>query len=645
MSYFQLSPAVEFTETDLTTGVTAVASSIGAFAGEFEWGPVNDVIQVTNEEDLVSRFGTPNDNNYSAWYTAWNFLQYTSDLRLVRVQTAAQRNATVSGTAPIIKNLTDWETRFQAGSNSVGLFAAKYPGIKGNALKVSIADRNGFERTLTGDVTITSGQATSTGVGTLFREEVAVGDTITFTLAGSDILDAGSKVTLTVASIQTDTLLTFASNSPVTGTGLTARARWEYADLFSGAPIDSDQALDSNCTNDGLHIVIVDATGAITGVQGQPVEVLENLSKASNAKKYDGTAAYYKNALRDSTWLWWMDHPVSSDVTGSGIGIGSKTAPGSFKSIKRPLTYQLSGGVDGYGATDGELMDAFSIFADSQKYDTTLLMTGKASANVARHVIQNVAEARRDAVAFVSPVKHSDNSIIVGDTSEAIDALIAFRNQLNNSTYGFLDSGYKYQYDKFNDVYRWIPLNGDVAGVVARSIYNANEWAAPAGFNRGSVKNVTRLATNPNKPQRDRLFQASVNFVVSFPNSGPILFSDKTLLDRPSDFDAIGIRMLFILMEKAIASSARFFLFEQNNELTRKLFVSMITPFLRDIQGRGGLTDFYVDVSDAVNTPTVVQGKTFAANIYVKTTKSIRFIKLNFIATPEGVSFSEITGR
>lgn len=645
MSYFQLSPAVEFTETDLTTGVTAVASSIGAFAGEFEWGPVEDVIQVTNEEDLVSRFGKPNDNNYSAFYTAWNFLQYTSDLRLVRVQTSAQRNAVVSGTAPIIKNLTDWETRFQAGSNGVGLFAAKYPGIKGNALKVSIADRNGFERTLTGDVTLTSGQATMSGVGSLFRDEVAVGDTITFTLAGSDILNAGSKVTLTVASIQTDTLLTFSSNSPVAGSGLTARARWEYADLFAGAPIDSDQALDSECTNDGLHIVIADATGAITGVRGQAVEVLENLSKASNAKKFDGTAAYYKNALRDSTWIWWMDHPVSSDVTGSGINIGAKTSPGSFKSIKRPLTYQLSGGVDGYGATDGELMTAFSIFTDAQKYDTSLLMTGKASATVARHVLQNVAEVRRDAVAFISPVKYSDNSIIVGDTSEAIDQLIAFRNQLNNSTYGFLDSGYKYQYDKFNDVYRWIPLNGDVAGVVARSIYNANEWAAPAGFNRGSVKNVTRLATNPNKAQRDRLFQASVNFVVSFPNSGPILFSDKTLLDRPSDFDAIGIRMLFILMEKAIASSARFFLFEQNNELTRKLFVSMITPFLRDIQGRGGLTDFYVDVSDAVNTPTVVQSKTFAANIYVKTTKSIRFIKLNFIATPEGVSFSEITGR
>lgn len=645
MSYFSLSPSVEFTETDLTTGLTAVASSVGALAGEFEWGPVMDVIQVTNEADLVARFGKPNNNTFNHWYTAYNFLQYSSDLRLVRVSTAAQRNAVTSGTSIAIKNLIDWETRFENGGNGVGLFAAKYPGSKGNSIKVSIADKNSFTRTLTGTVSITSGSNQMVGVGTVFSAQLQVGDKIKFVKGGSPVLSAGSEVELTIATVDTDLAATFTSNAPITNTAMTANCTWEYAYLFSGAPIDSDQAVASGASNDGIHMVVLDVDGKISGVRGQVLEAFENLSKAANARKFDGSAAYYKNALRDSSWVWWMDHPTSGALTPSGLEFGDETAPGTYKSFVRPLTYTLSGGADGFGATEGELQSGISIFADDQKYDISLLMTGKVSANVARFAIQNVAEKRRDCVAFVSPVDTSTGNVIVGDTSESIDKIIAFRNQLNGSSYAFLDSGFKYQYDKYNDVYRWIALNGDCAGVTARSIFDRNEWASPAGFNRGSVKNVTRLAVNPNKPQRDRLFQASVNFVVSFPGSGPILFSDKTLLDRPSDFDAIGIRLLFILMEKSIASSAKFFLFEQNNELTRKLFVSMITPFLRDIQGRGGITDFYVDVGPSVNTPSVIQSKTFAANIYVKSTKSIRFIKLNFIATPEGVAFSEITGQ
>lgn len=645
MAYFSISPAVEFTETDLTTGVTAVASSVGALAGEFEWGPVEDVVQVTNEADLVSVFGKPNNNTYNHWYTAWNFLQYTSDLRLVRVSTANQKNAVVAGAAIQIKNLQDWETNFSNGSAAVGMFAAKYPGTIGNQLKVSIADAATYKRTLTGTVSLTSSSNILMGTGTSFLSQVQIGDVLGFSLSGAPVLASGAAVSLIVTGISSDTQLTVNKVAGVSASGTTATATWEFADQFTAAPIDSDQAISSGASGDGLHIVVVDVDGKLSGVRGQVIERIENAFKSSNAKKYDGSVGYYKNVLRESKYLWWMDHPSISDVSGTGFDFGVQTAPGAFKNLLRPLTYTLSGGADGYGATDGELQSGIGIFADSQKYDITLLMTGKVSANVARYAIQSVAELRRDCVAFVSPVNLSDNSVIVGDTSESIDKLIEFRNAIGSSSYGFLDSGFKYQYDKFNDTYRYIALNGDCAGVTARSIYDRNEWASPAGFNRGSVKNVTRLAINPNKAQRDRLFPASVNFVVSFPNSGPILFSDKTLLDRPSDFDAIGIRMLFILMEKSIAASARFFLFEQNNQLTQKLFVAMITPFLRDIQGRGGITDFFVDVGSSVNTPTVIQSKTFAANIYVKSTKSIRFIQLNFIATPEGVSFSEITGR
>jgi hypothetical protein len=645
MAYFSISPAVEFTETDLTTGITPVASSIGALAGEFEWGAVNDVTQVTNEADLVYYFGKPNNSTYNHWFTAYNFLQYSSDLRLVRTATAGQKNAVTSGTAISVKNIQDWEANYANGSAVVGMFAAKYPGILGNNIKISVADAATFKRTLSGTVSLSDSSNTITGTGTSFLSQVQLGDILTFNVAGSPVSVSGSALTLSVTGIVSDTEITVSDIPGIAAPNVTAVATWEYASQFAAAPIDSDQAVASESTGDGMHIIVLDATGKITGVKGQILEKLENISKASNDKKYDGTVSYYKNALRESTWVWWMDHPIPSNVTSVGLDFGDSTAPGSYKNLVKPLTVTLSGGADGYGATDGEQESAISIFADAQKYDITLLMTGKVSPTVANFAIQNVAEVRRDCVAFVSPVNVSDNSVIIGDTSDNINKIVAFRNALSGSSYAFLDSGFKYQYDKYNDVYRYIALNGDCAGVTARSIYTRNEWASPAGFNRGSVKNVTRLAINPNKSQRDTLFQNSINFVVSFPNSGPILFSDKTLLDRPSDFDAIGIRLLFILLEKSISSSARFFLFEQNTELTRKLFVSMITPFLRDIQGRGGISDFYVDVGSNVNTSTVIQSKTFAANIYIKSTKSIRFIKLNFIATPEGVAFSEITGQ
>lgn len=546
----------------------------------------------------------------------------------------------------MIANSDQWETDYSTGVGTVGMFAAKYPGVIGNNLKVSIADAATYSRQLTGTVQLIDNSNVLQGTGTLFTDEVQVGDILTFAATGSNVTVGGSTLALTVVSITDDDTLIMSDVTGVNLSGATVYAKWEYADQFSGAPIDSDNAVAASSTGDGLHIVIVDATGKISGTVGKVIEAYENISKASNAKKYDGTAAYYKNVLRDSTYLWWMDHPVAGDVTSTGLDFGDKTLPGSFKNLTRPLTYTLSGGANGYGATDGELETAFGIFADDQKYDVSLIMTGKASVTLANYVIQSVAEVRRDCVAFVSPINVNDNSVIIGDTSASIDKLVAYRNRLSGSSYAVCDNGFKYQYDKYNDVYRYIPLNGDIAGCTARSINDKNEWASPAGYNRGSIKNVTRLAVNPNKSQRDVLFQKSINFVVSFPSSGPILFSDKTMLDRPSDFDAIGIRLLFILLEKSIASSAKYFLFEQNTDLTRKLFVSMITPLLRDIQGKGGISDFYVDVSTStVNTASVIQSKTFAANIYIKATKSIRFIKLNFIATPEGVSFSELTGQ
>lgn len=646
MSYFSISPSVEFTETDLTTGLTAVASTVGALAGDFEWGPVLDPVQVTEEADLVDRFGKPNDRTYGSWYTAYNFLQYSSDIRVVRALSASAKNAVTTGTPVVVQNLLDWESKYSNGGTGVGVFAAKWPGARGNNFKVSMADAATYTRNIPGTATLTANSATLVGQGTSFTSDLTVGDVLTFVKNGTDVLTpGGSLVTLSVVSITDDLNVVLSAAPGVASVAATVQAKWEYSYIFPTAPQDSDQALFSGSTGDGLHAVVVDATGAVTGTKNSVIEAFANISKASNARKFDGTVAYYKNAFRDSKTLWWMDHPASSLVDATGIDFGSPTGPGTFKNLQRPLTYTLQQGSDGLAATDGELQTAFSFFGDAEKYDVRLLMSGKVSATVSNFVIHNVAEVRRDCIAFVSPNNVADGTPVVGDTSENIDKLTAFRTLMGSSSYGFLDSGYKYQYDKYADKYRYIPLNGDMAGLMARTAAQRNEWASPAGFNRGVIKNVTRLAINPKKEYRDRLFPVDVNSVVLFPNSGPTLFSDKTLIGRPSDFDAINIRMLFILLEKSIATSARYFLFEQNTELTRKLFVSFITPFLRSVQGQGGISDFLIDVGPNVNNAATIQSKTFAANIYIKPAKAIRFIKLNFVATPEGVSFSEITGQ
>jgi hypothetical protein len=631
----QLSPAVSVKETDLTGYVNAVSTTTGAFAGEFEWGPVGYVTQVTNELDLLN-FGKPKSQNFQAWYTAYNFLSYASDLLLVRAETNAMRNAVCSGTAVKVKNRDDYDNSFVNGTNSVGMVAAKYPGSKGNSLKVSFADANTFTRALTGTVQVQASSATVTGTSTAFTTEVSVGDYIVVTISGSDI-------TKKVTAIGSATSLTVDTEYDSNASGLTATGKWEYSGFFSAAPIVSDTALNMGATQDGLHMVVVDEDGLFSGLPGTVLEKFENVSKALDAKRYDGTSAFYKTVLnRESGYVWWMDHPQSGDQ-GTGTAWGTALASGlAYKNLKYNLTYTLSGGVDGFGATDGELETAFGLFADDQSYDISLVMTGKASSTLANWVISNVGDVRKDCIVFVSPVKVSDGSVIVGSQSTNIDDLVTFRNAMPSSTYAFLDSGYKYQYDKYNDVMRWIPLNGDIAGLAARTDQTNDPWFSFAGLTRGQIKNVVKLATNPNKTQRDKLFQNAINPVVTFLRDGTVLFGDKMCTNRASAFDQASVRRLFIVMEKAIATAAKYQLFEQNNDLTAKLFTNMMKPYLRDIQGRQGIEEFLIDVGKTVNTGEVKARKEFAAKIYVKPIGAIRFVSLEFVAVRSDVSFSEI---
>jgi phage tail sheath protein FI len=306
------------------------------------------------------------------------------------------------------------------------------------------------------------------------------------------------------------------------------------------------------------------------------------------------------------------------------------------------LTQSLSGGIASGDATDGQRMDAYELFSNATLYDVSLIMMGKANSVVTNYVIDNVALRRLDCVVFVSPEDNDTGEVVIGDGSDAVNALIDYRNALSSNSYSVLDSGFKYQYDRYNDVYRWVPLNGDVAGLCARTDYTNDPWWSPGGLNRGQIKNVVRLSCNPNQTMRDNLYRNSINPVVTFPGQGTVLFGDKTLLSKPSAFDRINVRRLFIVLEKAIATAAKYQLFEFNDAFTRAQFKNLIEPFLRDVQGRRGITDFLVKCDESNNTGEVIDRNEFVADIFVKPTRSINFITLNFVAARSSIAFSEV---
>ena len=425
---------------------------------------------------------------------------------------------------------------------------------------------------------------------------------------------------------------------------------WDYEAEFDTAPSTSAYADGVGGSNDELHVVVIDILGQWTGIPGTILEKYAFVSKANDAKKTDGTNLYYKDVINSqSKYIWWMDHTTSVATSSGGTGTSGKAwglaaASNNFKDLSAVVTKTLVGGADDLTATDGQLETGFAIFANAELYDVSLIALGKASASVATYVINNVVETRLDCVAFISPENVSSGDVIVGSGSDAVNALVAYRNALPSSSYAVLDSGYKYQYDRYNDKYRFVPLNGDIAGLCARTDYTNDPWWSPGGLNRGQVKNVVKLAVNPGKTERDNLYKAGVNPVVNFPGQGTVLFGDKTLQSKPSAFDRINVRRLFIVLEKAIATAAKYQLFEFNDSFTRAQFRNLVEPFLRDVQGRRGLTDYRVKCDDSNNTGEVIDRNEFVADIFIKPTRSINYITLNFVAARSAVSFEEIGG-
>jgi len=411
-------------------------------------------------------------------------------------------------------------------------------------------------------------------------------------------------------------------------------ATWAYKDQFDYAPTATKSTTAVGGSVDEMHIIVIDEDGLFTGTAGTVLEKFAGVSKASDAKDSTGRSNYYKEVLNQrSQYIWWTSHPAASNNWGeqaSGLTFNSTHTTDES-------TTSLGAGADGV-ISDADKQAAFLLFANDELVDVNLVFVGDASAAVGDYVIDNIAEVRKDCMVFVSPAYAS---VIDNAGSEATD-IVAEVASYTRSSYAVFDSGWKYMYNRYTDGYAWVPCNGDVAGLCAQTDDTADPWFSPAGYNRGAIKNAIKMAYSPNKTDRDALYQAGVNPIVGFPGSGIVLFGDKTLLEQPSAFDRINVRRLFITLEKAIATAAKFQLFEFNDAFTRAQFKNLVEPFLRDVQGRRGVYDFRVVCDDTNNTSTVIDANSFVADIFIQPAKSINFIQLNFVATRTGVQFEEV---
>jgi phage tail sheath protein FI len=653
---FQVSPGVNVSEIDLTTVIPAVSTTDGAIAGRFHWGPADKRVLIDSEDTLAAQFGKPDSNNHQEWFTAANFLAYGNSLYISRILNGAN-NATASGnTAILVKNDDDYENNYSSGVAGAGDWVAKYPGEIANSLKVSVCHSSvAWESTVSSanlvftpasTSVLTKGANTSSdltsGPNIDLSTTVSVGDVLFLQTSGINLGD-GIKVTAANSSVITLATAPTAEQLGTTGSTKVQSAavarRWEYHNQFDAAPGTSTYATRAGGSGDELHIAIVDEDGEVTGIRGQVVERFANVSRARDAKSDDGTTIYYKEVINQrSNWLWWASHV--DNMTSAG-GLATSTF---VNSDNLPTTTSMSGGSAGSTPTAAQIIAGYDYFKSAEDVDVSLILGADNEATVLVHIINNICESRKDCIVCLSPEAADvvNNSSYAGKEAEDI---VAFRNTLPSSSYAVMDGAWKYQYDKYNDVYRYVPMNGDTAGLMVRTDTTRDPWFSPAGFNRGNVKNVVKLSFNPKKAERDVLYKAGVNPVVTFPGQGTVLFGDKTLLAKPSAFDRINVRRLFIVLEKAISTASKFTLFEFNDAFTRSQFRNLVEPFLRDVQGRRGIFDFRVVCDETNNTGEVIDRNEFIGDIYIKPARSINFIQLNFVAVRTGVDFEEVVGQ
>jgi hypothetical protein len=638
---FQVSPGVLVQERDLTRIIPAVSTSVGAIAARFLKGPLDEIVTVSSEQELVDTFGKPDSNNFEDFFCAANFLQYSNALRVVRATNTGLLNATANTSGILIKNTQDYQDNYSTGSASIGTFAAREAGAFGNNLSVSTCpSATAYTTAAVTTLNDASADVADTSVTVTSAASINVGDILEFSTsaAGTDYDGYKYRVTVIVS-----TLVTFVRADTGQGglqvaltNGANVKRYWKYYDQVAGAPGTSPFASDRSGVNDEIHIVVVDEDGGISGTAGTILEVFDSASKAADAKTPQGDSNYYVDVIYNkSRYIYWMDH------NSSGSNWGSNAAGVTFTAVTVPTLESLSGGSDGSAVTVGQKKTAYEKFQDAETVDIGLIIAGTCTTTHIDNLI-TIAENRKDAIAFVSP-ERADVVNVASANTQTLNVIDAY-STIRSSSYVVFDSGYKYQYDRYNDVYRYVPLNGDMAGLAARTDLIADSWYSPAGFNRGNVRGAVKLAYNPNKTQRDDLYRSRINPVVTFPGQGTVLFGDKTGLSAPSAFDRINVRRLFITLEKAIATASKFQLFEFNDEFTRANFRNIVEPFLREVQGRRGVTDFLVVCDETNNTGDVIDRNEFVAEIFIKPARSINFITLSFIATRTGVSFEEVAG-
>ena len=632
----QVSPGILIKERDLTNAVVTGALAIrAAHASSFAKGPIGEIVNINTQKELIDTFGEP-AGAAEDWMVASEFLNYGGRLAVVRAESDGALNATTGGSGVLIKNEEDW----MAGTGTTNVFAARSAGSHGNRLVGVLVDA-GADYILTlasepANVTIaagdslTFGEVTATVISGTY-EALVVKATGAITSA-SVLTDGGATVGVTAAK---DWYL----NTSVEGVALSA---------IGPRPASTQFALDNGFSGDAVHFAVIDR------ISGTLLERFTYLSKLSDARDAEGGNIYYKSVINEqSAYLFAGTAPGADANLGGTVALGSASTgtAGAFVGLGA-FNDRLEDGADGSGYTTGQFGAAMDLFLDTEETEIDFVLMGGSMASEtdtkakATKVIA-IAASRKDAIAFVSPHKGNQIASTGGalTSTQQKENTLAFFSDLTSTSYAVFDSGYKYVYDRFNDVYRYIPCNGDVAGLCVQTSNLQEDWYSPAGLNRGGILNAVKMAYNPNKADRDELYQARINPVVGLRGQGITLFGDKTALAAPSAFDRINVRRLFLNLEKRARRLAEGVLFEQNDATTRAGFAGALNSYLSEVQARRGVTDYLVICDESNNTPDVIDRNEFVAEVYVKPTRSINFITVTFTATKTGVTFSEVVGR
>ena len=634
----QVSPGVVIRERDLSNAVVVGAAAFrGAIASSFRTGPVGKIVNINSERELIDTFGAPAEANAADWLVASEYLRYGGTLAVVRAATGVD-NATLSGTGVLIAD----KAAFDAGVTSEK-FAARYAGADGNNLRVVVVDKVADSKMTKAGHGLAVGATLSDGTTTDHEVTVVIDANTVGIKHGSAAAVSGNSFTRAAFTASDWNAL------PIGTTGLTYKS-------IAPRPGTSAYASERHLSADEVHVAVVDeSTNTI-------VERMTYLSKLSDGKTPEGASSYWKDYVNEfSGYIYAGSALTSAEFTTPGEDPGAAAASyGATAAAPLTLAYittaaggSLSGGSDDYSYTAGEIGSAYDEFLDTEQTTVDFVLMGGSMASESDSIakagsVAAVANSRKDCIAFISP--HVGNQVATSGGSALTPALqlsntMDFMDNIASSSYVIKDSGIKYTYDRFNDKYRYIGCNGDVAGLCVSTSSIQDDWFSPAGLNRGGLQNVVKLAFNPNKAQRDDLYTNSINPIVSFPGSGPVLFGDKTALASPSAFDRINVRRLFLNIEKRARALAEGVLFEQNDSTTRANFSASISSYLSEIQARRGLTDFLVICDDTNNTGEVIDRNEFVAELFLKPTRSINYVTVTLTATRTGVSFAEVVGR